>query len=265
MTTPHRAAVDRGETMARFHEYRRTQSRELRNQLIEEHRGFGEYLARRFSDRGEPLDDLRQVALVGLLKAVERFEPERGLSFTTFAGPTIVGELKRHFRDRTWSVRVPRRLQELSLRIERSRGELGQQLGHPPTLDEIADEVGVTVEQVLEGMEAASLYRIGSLDVPAADRDDRSVGDRVGGLDSELSDVEDRAVVRDLLASLPVRERHIVYLRFFEGLTQAEIAERVGVSQMHVSRLLSRSLDTLGAQIAEDSPGRDYERDTSRP
>jgi len=235
--------------LERFAEYRRTRSRALRNELIESHRGFAEYLARRFADRGEPLDDLRQVALVGLLKAVERFEPERGLSFTTFAGPTIIGELKRHFRDRTWSVRVPRRLQELSMGIERSRAELGHRLGRAPTPAEIATALDVSEEQILEGMEAASLYRIGSLDVPASDRGDTTAGDRVGIHDSELSLVEDRAVVRAVMAALPVRERQIVYLRFFEGLTQAEIAERVGVSQMHVSRLLTRSLEALGEQL----------------
>jgi RNA polymerase sigma-B factor len=237
------------EGMERFVAYRRTRARALRNELIEAHRGFAEYLARRFSDRGEPLDDLRQVALVGLLKAVERFEPERGLSFTTFAGPTIIGELKRHFRDRTWSVRVPRRLQELSLRIERCRAELGHRLGRAPTPREIAADLDVSEEQILEGMEAASLYRVGSLDLPASDRDESTTGDRVGSVDDELSHVEDRAVVRDLIAALPDRERRIVYLRFFEGLTQAEIAERVGVSQMHVSRLLTRSLEALGDQF----------------
>jgi RNA polymerase sigma-B factor len=248
--------VDKPEGLEPFFEYRRTRSRGLRNTLIEQHRGFAEYLARRFSNRGEPLDDLRQVALVGLLKAVERFEPERGLSFTTFAGPTILGELKRHFRDRTWSVRVPRRLQELSLRIERCRAQLGQSLGHAPTPGEIAVDLGVSEEQVLEGMEAASLYRIGSLDIPASDRDDSTSGDRIGALDDELAHVEDRAAVREMIAALPLRERRIVYLRFFEGLTQSEIAERVGVSQMHVSRLLNRSLEALGEQL---TPGRALE------
>jgi RNA polymerase sigma-B factor len=247
------AAADpatRADGTARFREYRRNRSRALRNELIEEHRGFAEYLARRFTDRGEPLDDLRQVALVGLLKAVERFEPERGLSFTTFAGPTILGELKRHFRDRTWSVRVPRRLQELSLRVERGRVDLGQQWGRAPTPAEIGRHVGVSEEQVLEGMEASGLYRAGSLDAPApSDRDESTGGERVGADDEELAHVEDRALVRAIIASLPARERHIVYLRFFEGLTQVEIAERVGVSQMHVSRLLSRSLEALAERI----------------
>ena len=247
---PAATAEDRA---ARFREYRRTRSRALRNALIEEHRGFAEYLARRFCDRGEPLDDLRQVALLGLLKAVERFEPERGLAFTTFAGPTIVGELKRHFRDRTWSVRVPRRLQELSLRVERGRVELGQQWGRAPTPAEIGRHVGVTEEQVLEGMEASGLYRAGSLDAPApmSDVDESTGGDRVGADDEELAHVEDRALVRTIIASLPTRERRIVYLRFFEGLTQVEIAQRVGVSQMHVSRLLQRSLEALGERITD--------------
>jgi RNA polymerase sigma-B factor len=236
---------------ARFCAYRRSPSRALRNALIEEHRGFAEYLARRFADRGEPLDDLRQVALVGLLKAVERFEPERGLNFTTFAGPTIIGELKRHFRDRTWSVRVPRRLQELSLRVERARGELGQQFGRAPTPSEIARHVGAAEEQVLEGMEAASLYRAGSLDAAPSEYDENAGAGWVGADDEELTHVEDRALVRTMIAALPVRERRIVFLRFFEGLTQAEIADRVGVSQMHVSRLLHRSLATLGARMRD--------------
>jgi RNA polymerase sigma-B factor len=240
--------------LGRFRAYRQTRSRALRNELIEEHRGFAEFLARRFSDRGEPLDDLRQVALVGLLKAVERFEPERGLSFTTFAGPTIIGELKRHFRDRTWSLRVPRRLQELSLRVERARGDLGQAFGRAPTPAEIAAHVGISDEQVLEGMEAASLYRVGSLDVTASDRDEVTAGDRVGDDDDELGHVEDRAFVRAILGALPSREREIVYLRFFEGLTQAEIADQVGVSQMHVSRLLTRSLAALGERFTDGNP-----------
>ena len=187
-----------------------------------------------------------------------------GISFVTMlvaldqtvvgtALPTIVGELKRHFRDRTWSVRVPRRLQELSLRVERGRVELGQQWGRAPTPAEIGRHVGVTEEQVLEGMEAAGLYRAGSLDAPApvSDRDESGGGERVGADDEELAHVEDRALVRTIIASLPTRERRIVYLRFFEGLTQVEIAERVGVSQMHVSRLLQRSLEALGERITD--------------
>jgi len=244
------------ETFESFREYRRSGSRELRNALIEQHEGFADYLARRLSHRGEPLDDLRQVALVGLLKAVERFDPDRGFSFTTFAAPTIVGELKRHFRDRTWSVRVPRRLQELSLRIEQCRTELGQELGRAPTPAEIAGCADVSEEEVLEGMEAASLYRIGSLDAPVRGGDDASPeGDRVGEVDDELLRAENRLLVRELIGRLPVRERRIVYLRYFEGLTQTEIADRVGISQMHVSRLLARSLEILGNDVDAMSAG----------
>ena len=163
-----------------------------------------------------------------------------------------MGELKRHFRDRTWSVRVPRRLQDLSLLVERSRTELGQQLGRSPTPSEIGDHLGVSEERVLEGMDAANVYRVGSLDVPASERDGAPAGDRVGALDEDLSRVEDRALVREMIAALPVRERRIVYLRYFEGLTQSEIADRTGISQMHVSRLLSRSLHSLEAQLTDD-------------
>jgi len=244
-----RAPEASAERLARFREYRRVGSVELRNELIEEHRGLADYFARQYGNRGEPLDDLRQVAMVGLLKAVERFEPERGLSFATFAGPTIIGELKRYFRDRTWSVRVPRRLQEMSLGIARARDELSQRLGRSPTPAEIARHAGVTEEQVLEGMEAATLYRVGSLDVPVTERDETPASDRIGSVDEEFTTVENRALVRDILATLPARERQIVYLRFFEGLTQAEIADRVGVSQMHVSRLLTQSLEALGGQL----------------
>lgn len=238
------------ETRERFRAYRRSGSRVLRNELIREHEGFADYLARRLAHRGEPIDDLRQVALVGLLKAVERFDPERGFSFTTFAAPTIIGELKRHFRDRTWSVRVPRRLQELSLRIEQCRTELGQELGRAPTPAEIAARAEVTEDEVLEGMEAATLYRVNSLDAPVRGGDDATLeADRVGDDDDELAGAEDRLLVRELITRLPVRERRIVYLRYFEGLTQTEIAERVGISQMHVSRLLARSLEALGAEV----------------
>jgi len=239
----------RAGTLNRFREYRRTGSTELRDRLTEEHVGFADYLARRFAHRGEPLDDLRQVAMVGLLKAIERFDPELGNTFTTFAAPTIVGELKRHFRDRTWAVRVPRQLQELSLEIERARTELGHELGRPPRLDEIAAFLDATEEEVLEGMDAASVYRLRSLDAPTDDEFGRS--ERVGGEDAELTSADDRLMIRELIADLPEREREIVYLRYFEGLTQTEIAERVGISQMHVSRLLSRSLETLGRVVEE--------------
>src|SRR6478609_1433796 len=241
------APRDNAAIHARFVEYRRTRDRDLRNELVEDHMRLAEFLSRRFAHRGEPLDDLRQVALVGLLKAVERFEPDRGLQFSSFATPTITGELKRHFRDRGWAVRVPRRVQELHLELDRTVNELSQEVGRPPTPAEIAQRVGVLEEDVLESMEAGSLYRLASIDAGRPEDDSgTSPAQRLGELDQELLAVDNRVAVSEMLAILPDREQNIVYLRFFEGLTQSEIAERVGISQMHVSRLLARSLETLG-------------------
>jgi RNA polymerase sigma-B factor len=245
---------------ARFAEYRRTGDRALRDALVEEHVRLAEFLARRFQHRGEPLDDLRQVALVGLLKAVERFEPERGLQFSSFATPTIVGELKRHFRDKGWAVRVPRRVQELHLELDQTVATLTQELRRSPTMAEISARAGVTEEAVLEAMEANSLYRLSSLDTSRVDDDgsgDASTDARVAEIDEEFDAVEDRVEVGNLLAVLPARERRIVYLRFFEGRTQSEIAGDIGISQMHVSRLLSKSLETLGAARAATWEGRE--------
>jgi RNA polymerase sigma-B factor len=235
-------------TREKFVEYRQTRDRTLRNELVEEHMRLAEFLARRFVHRGEPLDDLRQVALVGLLKAVERFEPDRGLQFSSFAMPTIVGELKRHFRDRGWAVRVPRRVQELHLELDRTIAALSQELGRPPTPREIAVRAGVQEEDVLESMEASSLYRLPSIDaIRSGDDAAGAPAERLGDLDPEMGAVDNRLAVGELLSLLPEREQTIVYLRFFEGLTQSEIAEHVGISQMHVSRLLVRSLETLSA------------------
>lgn len=239
------------EHAARFAEYRRSRDVKLRNELIEAHARLADFCARRFVYRGEPFDDLRQVALVGLLKAVERFDPDRGVRFTSFATPTIVGELKRHFRDRGWAVHIPRRLQELHLQVGRLVGTLSQELGRPPTTGELAERAAVSEEEILESMEAATLYRLSSLDVTRVDDDglEVAIGSRLGDEDPEFDSVESRVEVRDLLRRLPDREQQIVYLRFFEGLTQAEIAERVGLSQMHVSRLLARSLEELAAHV----------------
>jgi len=237
-----------------FREYRRTRDRKLRNRLVEEHAGLAEALARRMSHRGEPHDDLRQVALVGLLKAVERFDPDHGVRFTSFATPTILGELKRHFRDRGWAVRVPRRVQELNLEVRETTAALSQELGRPPTTDEIAERAGVDLEDVIESMEAGSLYRLASLDATATSDDDWEPSSWLAVEDRELGDVENRLTVEELLQALPEREQRIMYLRFFAGLTQSEIADEVGVSQMHVSRLLTRSIETLGA-IARGASG----------
>jgi RNA polymerase sigma-B factor len=240
---PDREEVER-EMMLRFAEYRRTNDRHLRNEIVQHYLRLAEFLARRFMHRGEPLDDLRQVALVGLIKAVERFDPERGLQFSSFATPTISGELKRHFRDRGWAVRVPRRIQELHLELDRTTAALNQELGRPPTTAEIAARAGVTEEDVLESMEAGSLYRLTSIDA-SPDDEGLTISSRLGEDDPSFGGVEDRVEVEALLDLLPERERRIVALRFFDGLTQSEIAEQVGVSQMHVSRLLAKSLEIL--------------------
>src|SRR4051794_26032496 len=209
------AREERDETYERFAEYRRTGDRELRNQIVQEHMRLAEFLARRFSHRGEAHDDLRQVALVGLLKAVERFEPDRGLQFSSFATPTITGELKRHFRDRGWAVRVPRRIQELHLQLDRTTAALSQELGRPPTTAEIARRAGVLEEEVLESMEAGSLYRLASIDGRSDDEQPGGIASRLGVEDVEIGAVDNRVTVERLLQILPEREQRIVYLRFF--------------------------------------------------
>jgi RNA polymerase sigma-B factor len=243
------ATGDPEATLERFREYRRTHDRGLRNRLIEEHLGLARSLARRFANRNEPLDDLEQVAMLGVLKAVERFDPEHGTPFAAFAIPTVVGELRRHFRDRGWMVRVPRRVQDLHLRIGTVVSELSQQLGRSPSPTEIAEAAGVRDEDVLEALEAGNRYRPTSLDVAATGSD----GDaRMAHSDIEMHSVEDRAHLLHLLQRLPERERRVMYMRYFEDMTQAEIAEAIGVSQMHVSRLLTRSLAALNREPADD-------------
>jgi RNA polymerase sigma-B factor len=239
------------EPLARFFEYRKTKDRRLRDELISEHLGLAISLARRFAGRGEAVDDLEQIATLGLLKAVERFEPERGLAFSTFATPTISGEIKRHFRDRSWSVRVPRALQELGLRLTATVGDLTNELGRSPTVAEIAARIEVDPEAVLEAMEANRAFATQSLDAQLPG-DDRTLGDTIGAEETGLDQIEHEMVVSDLLATLPEREQTILRLRFFDGLTQTEIANRVGISQMHVSRLLARSLDALRQNLDAD-------------
>jgi RNA polymerase sigma-B factor len=238
--------ADKEALMEKFHEYAETRDDRLRAELIEAHIGLAEYLARRFANRGEPLDDLVQVASLGLVKAVERFDPGRGLEFTTFATPTIVGELKRHFRDKGWAVRVPRRVQELHLRVTRVIDDLSTEMGRSPTIEEIAVRAGTTEDEVTEAIDAGSAYRSASLDAGRND-DDESPGllGQLGQLDPELARAERRASLGPLIDTLPEREQVMLYLRFYEGMTQSEIAKQIGISQMHVSRLLTRSLQQL--------------------
>jgi RNA polymerase sigma-B factor len=217
----------------------------VRDRLIEAHLGLAEHLARRFAHRGEAYDDLVQVSSLALVKAVDRFDPERGVEFTTFATRTIIGELKRHFRDRGWAVRAPRRIQELYLHIGQAVSTLSQELGRSPGIKEIAKATGATEDDVIEALEAGQGYRSSSLDAPGPDGE--ALGNRIGIDDNAFSDAEHRATLSPHMAKLPERERLILSLRFVEGLTQSEIADRIGISQMHVSRLLSRSLSALRA------------------
>ena len=229
-----------------FIEYRDTCDRRLRNELIEAHKALASHLARRFANRGEPFDDLLQVVYLGMLKAVERFDPDRGLEFSTFATATVDGELKRHFRDKTWSVRVPRRPQELHLRLSNTISELSQRLTRPPKVGEVAAELGVSEEEVLEAMEVGGAYRSSSLDARSSDGQESSTLDRrLGSVDTGFDLAEHRVLLDRVLADLPERERVIVELRFFHDMTQTEIADEVGISQMHVSRLLTRTLMQL--------------------
>ncbi|WSL07327.1 RNA polymerase sigma factor SigF [Streptomyces sp. NBC_01288] len=222
---------------------------ELRNRLVRMHLPLVEHLARRFRNRGEPLDDLTQVATIGLIKSVDRFDPERGVEFSTYATPTVVGEIKRHFRDKGWAVRVPRRLQELRLSLTTATAELSQRHGRSPTVHELAEKLGISEEEVLEGLESANAYSTLSLDVPDTDDESPAVADTLGSYDEALEGVEYRESLKPLLEDLPPREKRILLLRFFGNMTQSQIAQEVGISQMHVSRLLARTLAQLREKL----------------
>jgi RNA polymerase sigma-B factor len=248
----------RNELRRKLAEFAGSRDTRLRDELVEAHLGLAEYLARRFSNRGEPLDDLVQVASVGLIKAVDRFDPGREVEFSTYATHTIVGELKRHFRDKGWAVRAPRRMQELYLRLGNVISILSQELGRSPTVPELANEAGVSEEEVLEALEAGQAYRSASIDAPGGGggggggEEGDTLASHLGKDDPEMAEAERRAELSPLLALLPEREQTILFMRFFEGLTQSEIATRLGISQMHVSRLLARSLEQLRNASADD-------------
>ncbi|MEU4172990.1 RNA polymerase sigma factor SigF [Streptomyces sp. NPDC026665] len=245
---------DRSGARAMFVELRKLQDgsaeyAELRNQLVRMHLPLVEHLARRFRNRGEPLDDLTQVATIGLIKSVDRFDPERGVEFSTYATPTVVGEIKRHFRDKGWAVRVPRRLQELRLALTTATAELSQLHGRSPTVHELAEKLAISEEEVLEGLESANAYSTLSLDVPDTDDESPAVADTLGAEDEALEGVEYRESLKPLLEDLPPREKRILLLRFFGNMTQSQIAQEVGISQMHVSRLLARTLAQLREKL----------------
>jgi RNA polymerase sigma-B factor len=218
----------------------------LRERLIRGYLPVAEHIARRFAGRGEPLEDLIQVATVGLINAVDRFEPARGSDFFSFAVPTITGEVRRYFRDHGWSTRVPRRLKDLHIAIRGAQMELSQHLGRAPRPSEIAHRLSIPVTEVIEGLHAGEAYRSSSLDeMLGSGEGSATLGEFLGDLDSDLALIEDREGLRPLLAELAPRERTILALRFFRQLTQTQIAEQVGISQMHVSRVLRQTLAFL--------------------
>lgn len=222
-----------------------------RDKIVERCLPLADHIARRFEGRGEPRDDLVQVARVGLVNAVVRFDVETGSDFVSFAVPTIMGEVRRHFRD-SWSVKVPRRLKELHLRLGSATADLSQRLGRAPTATELAAELEMDRAEVVEGLVAGSSYNTLSIDSGGGggdEEDARAIADTLGDVDASIDRIEDRESLRPLLESLPERERTVLVLRFFESMTQTQIAERVGISQMHVSRLLAKSLARLRDQL----------------
>lgn len=226
---------------------------DLRNKLVTGHLPLAEHIAARFSNRGVPREDLVQVATLGLINAVDRFQPDRGTDFLSFAVPTVMGEVRRHFRDASWAMHVPRRLKELNLAINSASAELSQRLGRAPTPSELGKHLGLSPEQVYEGLEAGNAYHSMSLDEalsPEADSD--PLGDTLGQHDEGLEGVENYESLRPLIEALPERERQILTLRFFRHMTQTQIADRIGISQMHVSRLLSRTLENLRKGMLSD-------------
>jgi RNA polymerase sigma-B factor len=253
-----------GDSTERFVAFAASRDPQLRAELIEEHLWIARYLAGRYSHRGEPYDDLMQVASVALIGAVDRFDPARGVRFSTFATKSILGELKRHFRDRGWTVRAPRRVQELYLEVNTTAAELAQRHGRAATVPELATALDTSVEAVLEALEAGHGYRSESIDAPSGAAGDQALGARLGGDDPGFTSVEDGLTVETLLSSLPDRLRGVVELRYYEGLSQAEIAARTGVSQMQISRLLARALTELRRGLVEEPEQASHDRARDR-
>lgn len=249
--TSGKSAWDKEKTRELFRRFKEEGDMDAREKLVMSHLNLVRFIANKFKNRGEPIDDLIQVGYLGLLKAIDRFDPSRGLEFTTFATPTIMGEIKRHFRDKGWSVRVPRRLQELSAKVNQATDTLTSQLQRSPTIAEIADYLDATVDEVLEAMESSSAYSSVSLEAPsgADDEDTPSVIDRYATEDSDLAFTDDRIIIEEALASFSPRERDVIEMRFLKGMTQIEIAEKLGISQVQVSRLLRRTLKKIQDKI----------------
>ena len=243
------ASLHSDDAQALLREYARTRDIRVRNRLVALHERMVRYLAGRFgSGGGTSVDDLVQVGYVGLIAAIDRFDPEKGVSFVTFAVPTILGEIKRYFRDQTWGLKAPRRLRELGLSLRKLREQLEQKLGRPPTVAEMAQAAGVSEERLLQAMDLDRIYQPASLDAHLQDEngdDKSSFWEAIGRMDPELSAIEERETVRRALERLDQRQRTIIYYRFFEDASQAEVANRLGISQMHVSRLERQALRRL--------------------
>lgn len=246
-----KAAWDKEKTHELFRRYKEEGDVEAREKLVMSHMNLVRFLANKFKNRGESLDDLIQVGYLGLLKAIDRFDPSRGLEFTTYATPTIMGEIKRHFRDKGWSVRVPRRLQELSAKVNQATDVLTTELQRSPKIEEIAEYLDASVDEVLEAMESSSAYSSVPLEGTGNnDNDDApSVLDRYATEDSALNFTDDRLIIEEALKGFSPREREVIDLRFLQGMTQIEIAEQLGISQVQVSRLLRRTLKKIQDKI----------------
>lgn len=248
-----RSTRDKQKTKELFKRYKETGDEQAREQLVLAHLNLARFLASKFKNRGESLDDLVQVATIGLIKAIDRFDISRGLEFTTFATPTIMGEIKRHFRDKGWSVRVPRRLQELSAKVTQVSDKLTEKLQRSPAVDEIAQALGVSVDEVLEAMESAHAYTSVSLDVSQGDDDDgtqsSTVIDKYALVDEDLESSDDRIVLEQAIKDFSEREQQIIRMRFLEGFTQVEIAQKLQISQVQVSRLLRKTLQKFQEKL----------------
>lgn len=246
-----KVAWDKERTRELFGLYKGAGDEEAREQLIVSHLNLVRFLASKFKNRGEPIDDLIQVGTIGLIKAIDRFDPARGLEFTTFATPTIMGEIKRHFRDKGWSVRVPRRLQELSAKVNQATDDLTRELQRPPSVAEVAERLGASVDEVLEAMESSSAYNSVPLEGAgqSAAEDAPSIIDRYATEDGDLAISDDRMVIDEVISEFTLREQEIVRMRFQQGLTQVEIAERLGISQVQVSRMLRKVLKQVQEKL----------------
>jgi len=249
-----RLVWDKARTRELFYHLREYDDEESRDELIAMYLNLVKYLASRFRNRGEPIDDLVQVGTIGLIKAIDRFDVTRDVEFTTYATPTIIGELKRYFRDKGWAIKVPRRLQELSFKVNQAVDALTQKLQRSPTIKEIADYLEVTPDEVLEAMETSEAYNFVSLesDRGGEGSDSFSILEYIGKDDALMAVIDDRTTLQVAFKELTAQEQRVLYLRFFEGLTQTEIARQLDISQMQVSRLLRRTLRVLRENIVRD-------------